>query len=505
MLFSSHEFVFIFLPAVVALYAITRRLRGEVPTEVVLVFASAIFYAYFRIDYAFVLFASISTNFFIGNRLQRDPSKPLLIIGIAANLVLLGYFKYYDFFISQINTVLGSDLPFLRLVLPLGISFHTFQQIAYLIDCRQGRLNEHSFLRYILFVTFFPQLIAGPIVHHAEMMPQFARKRDERFLENLAIGLTVFSIGLFKKTVIADSFDVYSSTFDKVAQGYPITLIEAWSTAIAYTFQIYFDFSAYSDMAIGLARIFGIVMPVNFLSPYKAVNIVEFWRRWHITLSRWLRDYLYIPLGGNRKGSARRYANVMITMLLGGLWHGAGWTFVLWGGLHGAYLVIYHAWQSVTRGRITIWRPIAVLVTFLAVLIAWVPFRAPNLSTSIAMYKAMLGLNGFALPAAYAERLAPIQGVLNVLGLRYVDHDILFNGTSQAAYYAVMLAFVWFLPNVVDIFQSINPALVPKSYKPISVSWPWRQRLSWAFAAGVVACLAVAGIDRIVEFIYFQF
>jgi alginate O-acetyltransferase complex protein AlgI len=504
MLFSSHEFLFVFLPLTVLLYAIVRKSRSQTATTVVLVLASAIFYAYFRIDYAVLLFASISANYFIGIRLQRAPQKSLLIAGIVANVALLGYFKYYDFFVSQIIAVAGADIPFLRLVLPLGISFHTFQQIAYLVDCHQGRLSDYNFLRYILFVTFLPQLIAGPIVHHAEMMPQFA-KRNDRFIENLALGLTIFFIGLFKKTVIADSLDVYSSGFDKVAQGYPITLIEAWSTVLAYTLQIYFDFSAYSDMAIGLARIFGIVMPVNFLSPYKAVNVADFWRRWHISLSRWLRNYIYIPLGGNRKGHLRRYTNLMLTMLIGGLWHGAGWTFVLWGGLHGFYLIVHHGWQNIAGDRIRIPRPIAIGMTFFAVLITWVPFRAPNLASALTMYEAMIGLKGFALPADYAPRLAAIQGVLDKFGVQYVNRDLLFEGTSQVIHFGVLLAFVWFLPNVVDIFQRTGPALLPEGYRPVRVAWPWQQRVRWAVAAGAIAIFAVAGIGRSIEFIYFQF
>lgn len=505
MLFSSYEFVFVFLPLTVALYAITRRLDLPAARTAVLVAASAIFYAYFRIDYLFLLLASITANYVIGNRLQRQPGKPLLVAGIIANVALLAYFKYTDFFIAQINAVTGGHTPFLNLVLPLGISFHTFQQIAYLVDSHQRKLTEQSFLRYILFVMFFPQLIAGPIVHHGEMMPQFNGKRDDRFVENLALGLTIFFIGLFKKTVIADGLDSYTEGFDKAARGYDITLLEAWGATLAYTLQIYFDFSAYSDMAIGLARIFGIVMPVNFLSPYKALNVAEFWRRWHISLSRWLKTYVYIPLGGNRYGELCRNFSLMTTMLLGGLWHGAGWKFVLWGALHGIYLMIYHTWRQLFGERFRIPRPAAILITFLAVLIAWVPFRALDLASTVTMYRGLFGLNGFALPADYAPLLARVQPLLNLIGVKYVDGAILFDGTRQLANFAITLAFVWFLPNVVDIFQRVNPALLPDSYKPIPVAWPWRQNLRWAVSAGLVACLAVAGIGRIIDFIYFQF
>ncbi len=505
MLFSSYGFLFIFLPLTIAFYAITRSFADQIAKTTILIIASAIFYAYFRIDYLFLLLGSITANFLIGNHLQRRPNKRLLVVGIAANIALLAYFKYSDFFISQINAVAGKDIPLLNLVLPLGISFHTFQQIAYLVDCHQQRLTEHSFLRYVLFVMFFPQLIAGPIVHHAEMMPQFANRRDDHFVENFALGLTIFFIGLFKKTVIADGLDVYSEGFDKVARGYDITLIEAWSATFAYTFQIYFDFSAYSDMAIGLARIFGIVMPVNFLSPYKAVNVADFWRRWHISLSRWLKNYVYISLGGNRHGELRRNFSLMATMLLGGLWHGAGWKFVLWGGLHGTYLVIYHAWRQLVGDRIHIPRAVSIVVTFLAVLIAWVPFRAPDLAATVTVYKGMLGLNGFTLPSDYAPRLAALQPMLDLLGVTYVKGSILFDGTRQIAYFALVLAFVWLMPNVVDIFQRNNPALLPDSYTPVHTFWPWRRNLRWAVGAGLIAYLAIAGIGRTIDFIYFQF
>jgi alginate O-acetyltransferase complex protein AlgI len=502
MLFSSHEFIFVFLPLTILFYAIARVFRSETVIVALLVIASTIFYGYYRIDYTLLLYFSITVNFLLGNRLQFRPNRLLLIAGITANLLLLAYFKYFDFFISQINMSIGGHIPNLYLALPLGISFHTFQQIAYLVDCNRGRMADRNFLRYILFVMFFPQLIAGPIVHHAETMPQFARHKSDEFSRNLAIGLTIFAIGLFKKTVIADNLDIYSDAFSKVSHGYQITMIEAWGATVAYTLQIYFDFSAYSDMAIGLARLFGIVMPTNFLSPYKAVNIADFWRRWHITLSRWLRDYLYIPLGGNRKSELRRYENIMITMLLGGLWHGAGWTYVLWGGLHGLYLIIYHTWRTLVADRIQIPGLMAVAVTFLAVTLAWVPFRSPDLMTTVAIYKALFGFSGFELPIAYESHL---PSILHFLPIHFVDRELPYSLTNQTAFFAVLLAAVWFLPNIVEIFWPVKPALVPEGYRPAAVFYSWRQTTAWAIGTGVVACLAIAGIDRIVAFIYFQF
>ena len=279
-----------------------------------------------------------------GRQLQ---GKRWLLVAIAANLALLAYYKYAIFFVANAQRLIGHVGPLPEIVLPLGISFFTFTQIAFLVDAHRGLAREYSFTHYTLFVTYFPHLIAGPILHHREMMPQFDRRSTYTLdWDNVAVGLTMFIIGLFKKTVIADDMAAFASpAFDAAAGGTQLTLLEAWGAALAYTFQIYFDFSGYTDMALGASRMFGIVLPLNFRSPYKAANIIDFWRRWHITLSRFLRDYVYIPLGGNRKTVPRRYENLLLTMLVGGLWHGAGWTFVFWGALHGIYLVVNHGWR----------------------------------------------------------------------------------------------------------------------------------------------------------------
>jgi D-alanyl-lipoteichoic acid acyltransferase DltB (MBOAT superfamily) len=276
-------------------------------------------------------------------------------------------------------------MPLLHLALPLAISFFTFQQIAYLVDSYRKETKEYDFLNYALFVTFFPQLIAGPIVHHKEMMPQFASKWNlVKNYRNIALGLFIFSIGLFKKVVIADTFATWATPGFDVAT--TLTFFEAWATSLSYTFQLYFDFSGYTDMAIGAALLFNIKLPINFNSPYKATDIQDFWRRWHITLSRFLRDYIYIPLGGNRKGSFRTYNNLIITFLLGGLWHGAGWTFVFWGFLHGVALAIHRVWSSL---GFKIWTWLAWLITFNFVNIAWIFFRAKEWDDAIKVLKGM--------------------------------------------------------------------------------------------------------------------
>ena len=284
-------------------------------------------------------------NFIIGRKLSSNPSKPLLIFGIIANVALLGYFKYADFFIENVNSLFGTNIDLLNLALPLAISFFTFQQIAYLVDSYRKETKEYSFLNYALFVTFFPQLIAGPIVHHKEMMPQFENKWNlVKKYKNIALGLFIFSIGLFKKVVIADTFAIWATNgFDNATT---LNLFEAWATSLSYTFQLYFDFSGYTDMAIGIALLFNIKLPINFNSPYKALNIQDFWRRWHITLGRFLRDYIYIPLGGNRTGKFRNYLNLLITFLIAGIWHGASWMFVFWGFLHGVAMVVHRAWKE---------------------------------------------------------------------------------------------------------------------------------------------------------------
>ena len=337
-------------------------------------------------------------------KLKRVSKKRLLFIGVAFNLGLLGYFKYMDFFIANINHFLGSDIKLLHLALPLAISFYTFQQIAYLVDSYRGETKEYDFLNYAVFVTFFPQLIAGPIVHHKEMMPQFAKLKNKVInLENVAAGLFIFFMGLFKKVVIADTFAEWATQgFDLAKE---LNMLEAWSTSLSYTFQLYFDFSGYTDMAIGLALLFNIKLPTNFLSPYKATSIQDFWRRWHITLSHFLRDYIYIPLGGNRKGEARTYLNLFITFLLGGLWHGAGWTFIFWGALHGAALVIHRAWQKL---KIKLPTLLAWFLTFNFINIAWVFFRAKSFDDALKVLKGMFQ-GDLVLPHSWSDYLSILQ------------------------------------------------------------------------------------------------
>ena len=407
MLFTSPEFLFGFLPLIIGGSIFIGVFKSERLSILYLVCGSLFFYGWWNIQLLPLLLFSIIINFSIGHYLLKYRKKSLLFFGIFFNLALIIIFKYLDFSIFTINLIFSSNFYPQNIVLPLAISFFTFQQIAYLSDVYIGRTSDPSFLKYALFVTFFPQLIAGPIVHHSEMIPQFTKKKLFKITpDNLWLGAEIFSIGLFKKLIIADGIAPYSDEFfNAVTSGVAPSFFDAWGGSLAYTIQIYFDFSGYSDMAIGLAWVFGVKLPLNFASPYKANNIIEFWQRWHMTLSRFLKEYVYIPFGGNRRGIPRRYLNILITMLLGGLWHGAAWTFVAWGLLHAFYIIINHAWRYVVEKngwqklrfnifyRIGCW-----LLTFWCIVIGWMFFRSDNFETGFQILRGSLGFNGIFWP-----------------------------------------------------------------------------------------------------------
>jgi D-alanyl-lipoteichoic acid acyltransferase DltB (MBOAT superfamily) len=400
MLFNDPAFIFVFLPLVVLGYFFLGKCKQYSLSKIWLVLASLCFYGYWHIDYLILLIASIACNFLIGRLLHKTKEnksdqeakkrKLILVAGLVINIGLLAYFKYANFFVDNINLISNSNFALEKILLPLAISFFTFQQIAYLVDCYSADTLEYDFLSYCLFVTFFPQLIAGPIVHHKEMMPQFLEKRANQVQwNNIAMGLFIFSIGLLKKVYIADSFAVWANAgFDS---GHPLSFFEAWGVSLSYTFQLYYDFSGYTDMAIGAALLFNITLPTNFNSPYKALNIQDFWRRWHMTLSRFLKDYIYIPLGGNRISTLATYTNLFLTFLIGGLWHGAGWTFVVWGALHGAALCLHRAWQQLgfRMHALAGWA-----LTFLFINFTWVVFRANSIQDAFQIWRAMLGTYG---------------------------------------------------------------------------------------------------------------
>ena len=508
MLFNSHAFLFAFLPATLALFHLTNAAAGFRAALGSLVLCSLAFYGLWQPAHLALLLASVAVNFALGRRLHDRSSMPLLALGIGANLALIGAFKYADFALGTFGTLVGWAHTPLALALPLGISFFTFQQITYLVDANRGAAPRYTLLDYAQFVTFFPQLIAGPIVHHHEMLPQFTRARMlGRVPEHLAVGLTLLAVGLFKKVVLADSVAVHATpVFDAAAAGVAITFWEAWIGAGAYTLQLYFDFSGYSDMAIGLARLFGIVLPANFDSPYRAASIVEFWRRWHMTLSRFLRDYLYIPLGGARRGTARRWTNLAVTMLLGGLWHGAGWTFVAWGALHGAYLIVNHAWRRVARGRAggLPGRVAAHALTLLAVTVAWVVFRAEDLGAAGAMLGAMAGADGIAVPAAALARLPEAANAALVAGGPFAN-ELVAPGAAFG-WVAALALLALAAPNVQQLMRAAGPVLGEvRAPTGTAARLAWRPCPGWAVATGLLALYALLSLGGVSEFLYFRF
>lgn len=525
MLFNSWEFIFLFLPLTLLIFF---QIQGRGYHQVAiawLVFASLLFYGWWNPAYLGLIIFSILFNYVTGVFLSLEEKAPIfrkliLIFGLTVNLALIGYFKYANFFVSAANDLFGTAYTLNKIILPLAISFFTFQQITYLVDSYQGETKEYSFLNYCLFVTFFPQLIAGPIVHHKEVMPQFANKSTYRFnSENLAVGLTIFCLGLFKKVVFADTIAVYATpVFDAAAQGVSVTFLTAWGGALAYSLQLYFDFSGYSDMAIGAARMFGIKLPINFNSPYKAENIIDFWRRWHMTLSHFLRDYLYIPLGGSRKGKQRRNINLMITMLLGGLWHGAGWNFIFWGGLHGIYLIINHQWHALQRflghnSQNNPWwsKALGILVTFLAIVVGWVFFRAENMNAAITMLQGMVGKNDVFKSVDVGGQLEVMTfDLANIAMALNLEKELIITYLLSLA----LLAIAWLTPNTQQWLEKYNPALSAK----LAVSnsgwshslWQkfyWRPNRLFGFVLGglifIIAKIALEAPQS--EFLYFDF
>lgn len=518
LLFNSYEFIFFFLPLCLGGYFLCTRALGMEAALAFLVLCSLFFYAWWKPVYLVLILFSIGFNFTVGRLLARPGpwrTRGMLVFGVAVNLLLLGYFKYANFFIDNVNLITGSAWQMGDIFLPLAISFFTFQQISYLVDAWRGETSEYNFLHYCLFVCFFPQLIAGPIVHHKEILPQFMQPgaMSPRW-SNFAVGLSIFAIGLFKKTVIADSLSGYVTPVYDAGAGQPLDLVRAWGSTLAYTFQLYFDFSGYSDMAIGAARLFGIRLPVNFFSPYKSTSIIEFWRRWHITLSRFLRDYLYFALGGNRRGKARRYINLFLTMLLGGLWHGAGWPFVIWGALHGSYLMVNHGWRHLLaktgldftqRGwyRLASWA-----LTFLAVVFSWVYFRAPTLARGNDIALAMLGMNGVEVPAGILARSGDFGAWLVAHGVAPSQGG----GTLLAGNFAWTLAAgcaALCLPNVAQVFHRQSPVLYEseRAFTRLreSRTLAWDYRLRWALAVSFAGVAGILTLQQVSEFLYFQF
>jgi alginate O-acetyltransferase complex protein AlgI len=500
MLFNSYDFILVFLPAVLAFVYLLRGF-GRRWLEVLLILASLLFYAWWDVRYLPLLIGSVIVNYLGALFIERTRSRLALAGIIVFNLGLLGSFKYLGFFSQVASNVLPWepwDVTLLALILPLGISFYTFHQIGYQIDRFRGQTTPHNFVDYALFVTFFPQLIAGPIVRQFEFLPQLRGLTERQGAKNLLIGLTIFAIGLFKKVIFADTFALYATpVFDTAAKG--VDALDgqtAWLGVLAYTFQIYFDFSGYSDMAIGLARMVGINLPLNFNAPYRSTSITDFWRRWHITLGRFLRDYLYFPLGGSRVGPLHHFANLMVVMLLCGLWHGAAWTFVAWGGLHGLALAVHRLWLRQfpsEHPRGLAWRASAWALTFGFVVVTWVFFRADSLETSATMLQSMFS------PASLAGPSTEIEG----LGGESDFTGVAFGWT------AIVVATLWVLiaPTTQELMRLTMRASMYRPYveRATALIRPsWKPTPAWVVGSAAVFAVALLGLSRVSEFIYYN-
>ena len=493
MLFNSYDFILVFLPAVLAAAFMLRGLARRW-LELLLIFVSLLFYAWWDVRYVPLLAGSLLINY-VGALFIEKTRLRLALAGIICfNLGLLIYFKYLSFFSQIASNALPWqpwDVTLLGLVLPLGISFWTFHQIGYQIDRWRGQASKHDFIDYAVFVTFFPQLIAGPIVRQYEFLPQLQGLAARLSSRNVLIGLTIFSIGLFKKVIFADTFALYATpVFDAAGKGVMLDGQVAWLGVLAYAFQIYFDFSGYSDMAIGLARMVGIDLPINFNAPYRSTSITDFWRGWHITLGRFLRDYLYFPLGGSRVGPLHQFANLLFVMLLCGLWHGAAWTFVLWGGLHGLALAVHRLWLRLfpsDHPRGVLWRTGAWGVTFGFVVVMWVFFRADSLQTAMSMLQSMFSLSFF--------------GATNVAGL---EKAAIFQ-----AWLAILIALAWVLlaPTTQELMRIVmrSPMYTPYIERSPALLPRWQPTPAWAMGSATIFAVAFLGLSRVTEFIYYNF
>ena len=490
MLFNSYEFIFLFLPVALLVYYLLNRMRLTVGASSWLLFVSLFFYSWWNVAYLPLILGSILFNYTVGGllsdsdtlRKQLVSKKAIFVFGVTANILFLCYFKYMDFFISNINTLVGADLPLLRIVLPLGISFYTITQIAFLVDAYEGLVAEKNLLSYALFVTFFPHLLAGPILHHKEMMPQFGKVRNKVLnYRNLSLGLVLFFIGLFKKVIIADQLSPTVKIGFDMAKS--LNFFEAWIASISYTCQLYFDFSGYTDMAIGVGLMFNIVLPRNFNSPYKSTNVIEFWQRWHMSLSNFITTYLYTPI--LRSMGMITFRNsliaIFLAMLVSGFWHGAGWTFIIWGGMHGAALVVNHAWRKRKRKLPPL---IGWLITFNFVNLAFVFFRARNCSEAFKVVKGMFGLSGF-LPAAVRDISSPLAVFQSWFGKSLLEG---IGGRNETFWgLLITLACIMTLKNSHELADRFQPT-----------------RLTFA-ALVAVSFYTLLNMGKVSEFLYFQF
>lgn len=550
MLFNSYSFIFLFLPLTCLGYALLGLLRSRKISLTWIVLCSIVFYGAWNPANLLIIAPSIAVNYVVALMIRQAVLKGadgqrqatvLLTLGILFNLSFLGYFKYKNFFLETVNMAMGTDFVLTAVILPLGISFITFQKIAFLVDVRSETIQEFDIYDFLVFVFFFPQLIAGPIVHYREMMPQFDRLNYRFNAGDVAVGLSLFAMGLFKKVMLADGVAVYASpVFASAEQGQSIDFFTAWIGALAYTFQIYFDFSGYSDMAIGLGRLFGIRLPVNFNSPLKASSIIDFWSRWHITLTRFLTAYVYTPVMMNltrrrmakgmpvlsrRKPNPRTFlvlvmVPTMLTMLLSGFWHGAGFTFLIWGALHGLYLCINHAWRTWRpdwnkQQYERVARPLGFVLTFVAVVVGMVLFRAHTVGGALQMLHGMAGFDGISLPNALLQRFDVVAAWLGALGVTGNMNSGLGFVTS-VAWLATLFLIIMLAPNSLELLRDFEPALLfkvsqVKTFGSSVAGWlrlegaSLRFNWSWGLFVALSFVLGVFGLNRVSEFLYWQF
>jgi alginate O-acetyltransferase complex protein AlgI len=542
-LFNSYEFIFVFLPATLAIFFLLGKASRNIALSWLIV-ASLLFYAWWRPSNILIILTSLATNYLVARTLlsivaNNDKVRAgqiVLGIGIAFNVAFLGYFKYANFLQAAINDLAGTDFVLTRVILPLGISFFTFQQIAFLIDIHGRNIKSFALRDFCLFVLFFPQLIAGPIVHFREMMPQFLSTSRRLSPDGFSVGLTLFSFGLFKKVVLADGIAPYvSPIYEAAATTGEVSLFPAWIAAIGFTLQIYFDFSGYSDMAAGLARCFGVRLPPNFDSPLKASNIIDFWSRWHVTLTRFLTAYLYNPLAlwqtrkrlakglpglGGPNSGAGAFLRVLaiptiLTMFLSGLWHGAGYLFIFWGLLHGFYLTINHAWRLVgpqlwsSRDRYEeFMQPIGFVITFTAVAVTMILFRSPNADAAVDLLKGIAGLNGIGVPRELLEPRALFDAWLSVEPLTRTQ-IFAVEFVQATAWTLLLLLIALFLPNSLQILARYEPVLGAERLEPMD-PWctpllAWNPTIPWAIATSILAAAAIVLLGGDSEFLYWQF
>jgi len=489
MLFNSLEFLFLFLPITLVLYFLLQKKRLAIAAKSWLLFASLFFYSWWNVRYLPLILSSILFNYTIGGLLVEYEERPIkgiskkaiFLFGLTANILLLCWFKYMDFFIGTSNDLLGTQMPLLKIILPLGISFFTITQIAFLVDAYEGLVEERNLLNYALFVTFFPHLLAGPILHHKEMMPQFERLRNKVLSwKNLYLGLMLFFIGLFKKVVIADSFSSWATTgFDSTQ---PLNFFSAWLASLSYTFQLYFDFSGYSDMAVGIGWMFNISLPVNFNSPYKATGMIDFWKRWHITLTNFVTTYLYTPIlrAFGRITFTRSLVAVFLAMLISGFWHGAGWTFIIWGGMHGAGLVVNHVWK---KKKLPMPAFLGWLITFTFVNFSFVFFRAKSLASARNVLEGMFGFNGVMLDKSL-KKIA----FLGDMGFTFGKWLEGIKGNDHTWIFAIVaLVTVVFWKNSMEVVERARP------------NWGWFLMLL------IISFWSFLNMGKVSEFLYFQF